>query len=199
MILLLLYIGYVVMMKYNRWIHFHIMKCHLDRKKKAKEKKRRETGLFGGAEGQHWGDTKFHQISPKKQAKMVRRDSSRSVLLEQLAQRARENPGEARKSSLHFRAGVLHLMVSEKSLLETAGIHLVTKVKGDVRATFASVAGEKKTISKDELRRLLQCMGVATNISDEQVNQAFEKLDKDQDGTIDWPEFKSGTHPAKRN
>jgi K+-dependent Na+/Ca+ exchanger-like protein len=192
LVLLLLYIGYVVMMKYNRWMHFHIMKCHLNRKKKAKAtKKRKETQSRLAEQGGSTGGTPSStKISPKKPAGMVRRDSSRSVLLEQLAQRARENPGDARKTSLHFRAGVLHLMVSEKSLLETAGIHLVTKVQGDVRATFASVAGENKTMSKGGLRRLLQCMGVGSEVTDDQVTQAFEKLDKDQDGSIDWAEFK---------
>jgi K+-dependent Na+/Ca+ exchanger-like protein len=203
LVLLLLYIGYVVMMKYNRWMHFHIMKCHLTKKKKAKDAKKRKEKEAKDAQklkenrirlaeqgGSTGGTPSSTKISPKKPAGMVRRDSSRSVLLEQLAKRARENPGEARKSSMHFRAGVLHLMVSEKSLLETAGIHLVTKVQGDVRATFLSIAGEKNKISKVELRRLLQCMGVDAEVTDEQVSQAFEKLDKDQDGSIDWAEFK---------
>ena len=107
LILLLLYIGYVIMMKYNRWLHYHIMKCHLDKKKKKKLKNKKEAMSKNSG-----GSSSPTKVSPKKPAEMVRRDSSRSVLLEQLARRAEEG-AEPRKSQLHFRAGVLHLMVSE--------------------------------------------------------------------------------------
>ena len=187
LILLVLYVGYVIMMKYNRWIHYHIMKCHLDKKKKRKMKQKEKEA----ASSRNSGDKSSTptKVSPKRPSSMVRRDSSRSVLLEQLARRA-EAGGEPRKSQLHFRAGVLHLMVSEKSLLETAGIHLVTKVAGDVKETFHSIAGETKKMSRQQLSRLLKCMGVVDTITEDQVNQAFEKLDKDNDGSIDWIEFK---------
>ncbi len=204
LILLILYIGYVIMMKHNRWLHFHLVKkCRKSSAQKAREKARRETkkaknivpsggGSTGGTPSAN--NTKVSPAAAKQRpASLMRRDSSRSVLLEQLARRAQEGSQEGqtvRRSALHFRAGVLHLMVSEKSLLETAGIHLVTKVQGDVKATFKSVAGESGTITKTELRRLLGCMGLTTEITDKEVNVAFSKLDKNNDGSLDWPEFK---------
>lgn len=119
-----------------------------------------------------------------------RKESSRSVLLDTLKARAQDGMREKSNSSMHFRAGVLHLMVSEKSLLETAGIHLVTKVQGDVKATFDSIAGESQTITKIELKKLLQCMGLDVEVTAKEVDNAFEKLDKNNDLSLDWPEFK---------
>lgn len=181
MILLIMYGLYVLLMKHNRHLHFYIVKTWLSNKKKKKLK------ASGGSTG---GTPNSTKISPAKPGGgMVRKHSSRSVLLEKLARRAQDGVVTARKS-MHFRAGVLHLMVSEKSLLETAGIHLVTKVEGDVKATFASVAGESKTITKTELKKLLQCMGLEAEISEQAVTDAFAKLDKNQDNSLDWPEFK---------
>ena len=62
---------------------------------------------------------------------------------------------------------------------------------GDVKATFNSIAGDSKKMSKSQLGRLLRCMGVVDDVSEDQVEQAFEKLDKDNDGSIDWQEFKA--------
>ena len=204
LILLILYVGYVFMMKHNRWLHFHLVKkCKKSSAQKAREKAKRDSkkaknvvpsggGSTGGTPSAN--NTKVSPAgSEKRPMKLMRRDSSRSVLLEQLARRAQEGSQEGRdvrRSALHFRAGVLHLMVSEKSLLETAGIHLVTKVQGDVKATFKSVAGENETITKTDLRRLLGCMGLSTEVTDKEVTAAFTKLDKNNDGSLDWPEFK---------
>jgi Ca2+-binding EF-hand superfamily protein len=63
-------------------------------------------------------------------------------------------------------------------------------VQGDVKATFESIAGESQTITKTELKQLLQCMGLDVEVTADQVNNAFEKLDKNNDLSLDWPEFK---------
>jgi len=189
LVLLILYVVYVIMMKYNRWLHFYIMHNIIHKKKK---KERRLTEQAGGnaAGGSAGGTPSSTKISPKKPAGIMRKESSRSVLLGTLKARAQDGMRDKRNSSMHFRAGVLHLMVSEKSLLETAGIHLVTKVQGDVKATFESIAGESQTITKTELKQLLQCMGLDVEVTADQVNNAFEKLDKNNDLSLDWPEFK---------
>lgn len=185
MILLILYFLYVLMMKYNRWLHLFIVKYYLGRKKKQQKP---SASLAGGSTG---GTPNSTKISPSKPGGgLIRKDSSRSILLETLARRAQDGVNERRKSALHFRAGVLHLMVSEKSLLETAGIHLVTKVQGDVKATFNSVAGQNQKITKAELKKLLQCMGLEADVSEKEVNNAFGKLDNNNDGSLDWAEFK---------
>ena len=184
-ILLLLYIVYVIMMKYNRWIHLAIVKKFLaNKKRRAQKKPAAKVGSTGGTPN----NTK---VSPRKPPGLVRHHSSRSVLLGELAKRAQDgSQNGARRSSMHFRSGVLQMMVSEKSLLETAGIHLVTKVEGDVKATFLSVAGEKESITRDELKKLLQCMGLEAEVSELEVTSAFGKLDVNGDNSLDWPEFK---------
>jgi sodium/potassium/calcium exchanger 1 len=184
-ILFLLYIIYVILMKYNRWVHFYIMKRWVTKKKEKERKKSMKSA--GGSTGGTPNNTK---ISPSKPPLITRKDSSRSVLLETLSKRAQDGMYEKRSSSMHFRAGVLHLMVSEKSLLETAGIHLVTKVEGDVKATFASVAGESQKIDKEGLKKLLKCMGLEGDVSDAECANAFSKLDKNNDLSLDWAEFK---------
>lgn len=185
LILLILYVVYVIMMKYNRWLHFYIMH-NIIHKKKKKERRQTEKAKAKAQDG----TPSSTKISPKRPMGIQRKESSRSVLLDTLKARAQDGMREKSNSSMHFRAGVLHLMVSEKSLLETAGIHLVTKVQGDVKATFDSIAGESQTITKIELKKLLQCMGLDVEVTAKEVDNAFEKLDKNNDLSLDWPEFK---------
>jgi len=185
MILLILYGLYVLLMKYNRWLHYAIVKKWLSGKKKNNKKKLQTSG-GGGSTGGTPSNTK---ISPQKPA-LARRGSSRSVLLEQLARIAEDGPRERRQTALHFRAGILTMMVSEKSLMETAGIHLVTRVEGDVKATFRSVAGDSETVTKKEMKRLLKSMGLEADVSDKSVDACWTELDKNNDGSLDWAEFK---------
>lgn len=44
------------------------------------------------------------------------------------------------------------------------------------------------TISREELRRLIESRGFY--VSDKEVNQLVEKLDKDKDGRISYAEFR---------
>ena len=50
-----------------------------------------------------------------------------------------------------FRAGILKMMVSEKSINETIGVHCVSVIKGDVRDTFEAVSGADGKIKKKEV------------------------------------------------
>lgn len=51
-----------------------------------------------------------------------------------------------------FRAGILKMMVSDKSINETIGVHCVSVIKGDVKDTFDAVSGESGKIRKQEVR-----------------------------------------------
>lgn len=93
-----------------------------------------------------------------------------------------------------FRTGVLHLMISDKSMLETAGIHVVSNIEGDARETFRKVAalciGEKSkpdTMNMAEFGELLKSTGAATDF--EGVKRAFATIDTNGNGEVCEDEF----------
>ena len=165
LVLLTLYVGYVVFMKFHLKVQIFLVRhCYCRKKKPSKSNT---------------------SVSPQR---VMRQQSSRSALIVKL----KEQEATKLTSPMNFRAGVLHLIVSKKPLLETAGMHMVTKIQGDVRETFLELSGKEPPegcITRDDLKKMLLGAGLEENITDEEIQKAFEKLDKNQDGLINWTEF----------
>ena len=92
-------------------------------------------------------------------------------------------------SPSRFRAGVLSLLMTNKSFLETAGTHMVTQIAGTVEEVFKRFDKDgNNTIDKSELISLFKELN-CPDISDEDLNTVFKQLDADSSGTIDLAEF----------
>lgn len=99
----------------------------------------------------------------------------------------------ARKNSITFpsnyRAGFFHLMTQEAPLLETAGVSVVFKIKGDVREVFDQLDVDKSgTLEANEIKTLLEML-TSSEVTDEVVQEVMSELDIDKNGLIDFSEF----------
>lgn len=91
-----------------------------------------------------------------------------------------------------FRGTIMQLITKGTSLQDTAGVGVVSKIKGDVTATFQTFDLDSDgKLNFQELRNLLKLLGDpdATNISDEEVAILKTQLDSNGDGTICPNEF----------
>jgi len=87
-----------------------------------------------------------------------------------------------------FRAGVLHLLVGQKSMFETIDYRIITDIRGDLEKTF-------KTFDKDgngqidmvELKEMFERMSCP--IDDEDLKQLYARLDENGDGILEFDEF----------
>jgi len=87
-----------------------------------------------------------------------------------------------------FRAGILTLLTQAGAVTDTMGVHVVSKVVGDVRASFDELDRDKSGyLEKNELVELLKRMGCSA--SNKNVDEVMEKLDSDGDGKISFDEF----------
>jgi len=88
-----------------------------------------------------------------------------------------------------FRAGFLKLVTSNKPLTETAGIHAVTQLKGDVYTTFQTIDKDNSgTIDKTELRELLTAVSDVPP-SEADVQDASDHIGTDSLGHIPFENF----------
>lgn len=93
-----------------------------------------------------------------------------------------------------FRSGVLQLLISDKSMLETAGIHVVSQIEGDAIATFKNVAslciGENSdgnTMNIEEFNVMLSKINPGT--TEAESKEAFNIIDVNKNGIICVEEF----------
>lgn len=99
----------------------------------------------------------------------------------------------ARKNSITFpsnyRAGFFHLLSQDAPLLETAGVSVVFKIKGDVKEVFDQLDADKSgTLEANEIKTLLKML-TDTEVTDEVVADVMTQLDIDNNGLIDFAEF----------
>mmetsp|Transcript_18985 Transcript_18985/g.26793 ORF Transcript_18985/g.26793 Transcript_18985/m.26793 type:complete len:753 (-) Transcript_18985:166-2424(-) len=89
-----------------------------------------------------------------------------------------------------FRAGILKLIRDPESWLETAGNGIVAKIAGNVDQVFEKVdADGNGEIDKEELAMLFQKLDCA--LSPSELDHVFETLDTDKNGKICRTEFSS--------
>jgi len=92
----------------------------------------------------------------------------------------------------HYRAGFVQLLTQNASVFDTAGVHVVYKIKGDVRTVFDKLDTDKSgNLDAHEIKSLLLqlCDSNLDSITDEHVAEVMKELDIDQNGVVDFSEF----------
>lgn len=115
------------------------------------------------------------------------------ILSEQEDMMDKEDKTVARKNSItypsNYRAGFFHLISQDAPLLETAGVSVVFKIKGDVREVFDQLDEDKSgTLEVNEIKTLLKML-TDTEVTDEVVADVMSQLDIDNNGVVDFAEF----------
>ena len=203
LVLLLMYVGYVVLMSYNERLHIWVL-SHV-RKKNDNEIDDRSC-LSGDValEDQEDQDpredtttTAFTKLEKEKKLETKAHSNSDPCLP---PPRKRSSPRPRRSSMTtsgqlryptHFRSGVLQILLSEHTMLETAAAHCIANVPGDARDVFrhmASTGTSKDTINFDEFLEMLR-EGLGADPTDEQALEAFATIDVDGNGLIREDEF----------
>eukprot|EP01084_Bolivina_argentea_P226759 382995_1 len=87
-----------------------------------------------------------------------------------------------------FSVSLFKMMTADADIAEIAGIHMVARIKGDVRATFRQVDTDQSGyIDKNELKTVLQKL--SGEVTEEEVDNCYKQLDENNDGQIDFDEF----------
>lgn len=88
----------------------------------------------------------------------------------------------------NFRAGILHLLIGEKSLFDTVPYKVITSIRGDLEDTFKMFdKNGDGSIQKHELQEMFQQLGC--DLQAEELNALYKRLDTNDDGTIEFDEF----------
>lgn len=164
-ILFVMYLGYVLVMKFNGQLYNMITK------------KSHNEILMEASKSQSviYMTSKEMRIS---QQEMV--DGNASVVSMHTV-RSFNWPGT-------FRAGVLKMLRNPSSWVDTAGVGIVSKISGDVNATFESVDKDKDgSLSKEEVEKLF--IELDCPISPNELNEVMVTLDEDKDGMVSKWEF----------
>lgn len=104
-----------------------------------------------------------------------------------------EDKAIAKKNSItypsNYRAGFFHLISQDAPLLDTAGVSVVFKIKGDVKEVFEQLDVDKSgTLEANEIKSLLKML-TEEEVTDEVVDSVMKELDIDNNGLIDFSEF----------
>lgn len=87
-----------------------------------------------------------------------------------------------------FRAGILHLLVGEKSMFETIPYKVITDIRGDLEQTFATFDKDGNgNIDTAELSEMFNRIGAPMDQAS--LKKVFGDLDLDDNGKVDFDEF----------
>jgi K+-dependent Na+/Ca+ exchanger-like protein len=91
----------------------------------------------------------------------------------------------------HFRGSILQMMGRERSIFDTAAIHCIKNIEGDVRTVFDKLDSDKSgTLETKEIKQLLESLlGPDAEATEEHVTAVMKELDVDQNGHVDFAEF----------
>ena len=96
---------------------------------------------------------------------------------------------------VHFRSGILHLVLKDQDPHEQLRIKVVAEVIGDVKETFKQIDDDNNGyIDAEEFAVLInQVTGneVTLEMAKEQAKETIKEIDLDGDGHIDFDEFKA--------
>ncbi|KAH8057024.1 calcium, potassium:sodium antiporter [Aureococcus anophagefferens] len=96
---------------------------------------------------------------------------------------------EAKEEHTTFSAGFLGNL-THADLKMNAGIAVVARIKGDVRATFDSLDADRNgSLDAGEFRKILGLLGDATSYDETELEALRKELDIDHSNTIDFKEF----------
>eukprot|EP00538_Stauroneis_constricta_P000013 CAMPEP_0119570372 /NCGR_PEP_ID=MMETSP1352-20130426/43579_1 /TAXON_ID=265584 /ORGANISM="Stauroneis constricta, Strain CCMP1120" /LENGTH=773 /DNA_ID=CAMNT_0007620039 /DNA_START=839 /DNA_END=3160 /DNA_ORIENTATION=+ len=181
-VLFVMYIGYILFMWKNADIYKAIT---------GKELEYPDSDEDGDGDG---GKEESHPEGER--PKLTRAGSKESVLsgIENDGVITTNGTGIKQLASAHFRwqgtfrAGILKLLRDPESWIETAGVGIVARISGDADHIFQQVDMDGNGhIDREELKQLfnlLECF-----ITPDELEEVFEQLDEDKDGTICQSEF----------
>jgi K+-dependent Na+/Ca+ exchanger-like protein len=179
-VLLLLYVGYAVFMKHNQAINAWLCSKLNIATSGAVVDPVDSTKGEGGKKKEGFDGVADIENPLKKTNSEKRRVS---VVQQDWAQREHAILTQPSR----FRAGILKLAISEKSMLETAGVHVVSNIIGNVQDTFDEIADDEGKLGLEQLRELLEAFGHVP--SEQELLDVMHKLDKNGDNTIEFDEF----------
>jgi len=178
-VLLAMYLGYVIIMYFNRDIYRSLTGKELEYDEEEEEEDDGEED-----DEEEVPDENGEQERPRQQGSVRSLRSGDSFIL---------HNGEGNKPVNFrwqgtFRAGILKLLRDPDSWLDTAGVGIVAKIAGDVDHVFREVDvngdGEIDREELEQLFELLEC-----HLTPHELDEVFTQLDLDGDGTISESEF----------
>jgi len=87
-----------------------------------------------------------------------------------------------------FRAGILHLLIGEKSIFETIPYRVITDIQGNLEDTFKKFdKNSDGTVDRGEFSDVFSQLG--TQLEKNEIDKLFDDLDTDGDGAIEFEEF----------
>jgi len=158
LLLLLLYVGYVGIMTQNQRLHRAVAKLLRLNKKSDAESVSSETTGDESGAG-----------TPRVAGTMG---------------------GTARPSTagVHFHASFYDFLTKDSSMTELMGVHVVARMKGETKETFAAIdADGNGYIDRHELRMVLKSLG--EQFTDNDLVTCFSEIDENNDGKISFEEF----------
>lgn len=183
-ILFALYLGYTLLMWQNANLYKALTGKVLEYPDEDDDDDEGETPVTPASNG-HGGQEAAADASS------LHRTSSRASVLSNLSAKGLEGHGG---QSPHFRwqgtfrAGILKLLKDPDSWMDTAGVGIVAKIAGDADYVFQQVDMDGNGhVDREELKQLfnlLECY-----VSPTELEEVFNQLDEDKDGTISQREF----------
>jgi len=87
-----------------------------------------------------------------------------------------------------FRMGIVHYLSQPGDVKDSAGVQMVTQIRGDVHDVFKEIdRDDNGFISSDELTHLFARLGC--EMRDDEIEEAMQELDTNGDGQVDKEEF----------
>lgn len=178
-VLLVMYLGYIVIMYFNRNIYKMITGKEL-----VYPDEDEGEGAPAEMEEEEM-DREIAQERPKAASQRSMRSGDSFVLSTDQAYGGKHANFRWQGT---FRAGILKLLRDPNSWLDTAGVGIVAKIAGDVDHVFREVdINGDGSIDRDELERLFDLL--ECHLSPHELDEVFKQLDENGDGSISEHEF----------
>ena len=205
---LLLYCGYVYLMKHNSQLEEYV-KAHILPKSwtEAEMERRRSRGSVqltakvepdDGRPPETEEPDKDDIEAAALQVTFQQNDLSAAPTTTTFAEKRKNSLGELKEANFArpstFRSSIVNLLLSKNKKLAgisgTAGVCVVSKVKGDVYETFRELdVDHNGNLDFGEIRQLLLRLGDPDDHTNEKVEELKELLDMNHNNTIDVHEF----------
>lgn len=177
-ILLFMYIGYVVLMKYNERIYVWV-----ESKLKGNNSNKKEPIATSELSDESKKVLPQTHLGPDS-AQETKRESAHNS--RQSYKESNYADGKASRR-MTLRTGIVHIFHG-KDLLVAAGVQAVQQIRGNCKETFSYLDKDKDGfIDVKEFGSLLE--EVSPGVSQKDVQDAIKALDKDDDGQINFKEF----------
>lgn len=173
--LLLLYVFYIILMKYNYQLH-DIVTTKVLHKTTTSTK----ITVIPKVENKTW-DEEHRLISNS--------DPSMSLGTRETINRCYINMLPNFRHPSTIRLGMLQLSLNHRPILDSYGKYVIYKIQGDVYETFNRLdVDQNGYITRVELYKLLSLLSV--NVTDDDVSDALNAMDLDGDNKISYEEFR---------